>query len=263
MSTELISRNIVSYGWKPQVPDYRDHRFLVIPKGIPASVDLRTSGFMPAIYDQGQLGSCVANAVAGAFEYELKKQRLADFIPSRLFIYYNGRVLENSVSCDCGLEVRDGLKVVNRLGVCSETEMPYNINTFITAPTTGQFTDALKNKATQYMAVMQSLTSIKAALSTGYPVVFGFTVYNTFESIAVSRTGIVPMPTRGNYVIGGHSMVIVGYNDAKQQFLCRNSWGTGWGNAGYCYMPYAYLTNSGLASDFWVIQVVTENNLTK
>jgi C1A family cysteine protease len=105
-------------GWLPDLPDNRDHVFKprrALPR-LPSRVDLRTTGFMPSVYDQGYLGSCTANAVAGAFEYEQKRQGLTDFNPARLFIYYEERRMINTLNEDSGAFIRDGLKVVNRLG---------------------------------------------------------------------------------------------------------------------------------------------------
>lgn len=248
----------IKYGWKPQLPDHRDHTFVVIkaPK-MPTSMDLCTSGFMPAVYDQGELGSCVANATGAAFEYELKRQRLTDFMPSRLFIYYNGRVLEKTVEYDSGLEVRDGLKVVNKQGACTEVELPYDITKFTEKPSDKCYTDGLNNLATSYQAVSQTTLALKTAIYQGYPVVFGFTVYESFESANVARTGLVNLPTRKEKVLGGHSVCIVGFDDRTQRFKCRNSWGISWGQKGYFTMPYAYVTNPGLASDFWIIKSVS------
>ena len=245
------------YGWKPQLPDHRDKVLAPVKVAVPTSIDLRTSGFMPPVYDQGDLGSCVANSTAAAFEYDLRKQRLTSFTPSRLFIYYNGRVLEGTVSTDSGLMVRDGLKVVNKQGVCSEAEWPYTDAQLTVDPTAQCYTDALKSKSTSYQSVSQNLTNIKNALASGYPVVFGFTVYESFESDAVTKTGVVPMPSKSESVLGGHSVCLIGYNDATQRFICRNSWGTSWGQQGYFTMPYAYITNTDLAGDFWVIKAVS------
>jgi C1A family cysteine protease len=251
------ARNISRYGWVPDLPDARD-RIYAAPRptaaALPAMVDL-TSQFGP-VYDQGQLGSCTGNALAGAFEYDLRKQELPDFIPSRLFIYYNERRIEGTVHSDSGAQIRDGVKTLVRQGVCPETSWPYDIDKFANKPTASCYTDALTHQATSYQRVPQVISELKGCLAEGYPFVFGFTVYQSFESEDVAKTGIVPMPSPSESVLGGHAVVAVGYDDSDERFRVRNSWGTGWGQEGYFTMPYAYLTNTGLAADFWTLRLV-------
>jgi C1A family cysteine protease len=245
------------YGWKPDLPDQRDHTFVPMRHFFlraPASIDLRPR--CPAIYDQGQLGSCTANAIAAALEFDQMKQGEGTMVLSRLFIYYNERVMEGTVSSDSGAAIRDGIKSVNRQGACPETEWPYDITQFATQPPAQAYQDAMQHRSMQYARVPRNLGQMKACLMTGYPFVFGFTVYESFESSAVASTGIVPLPAHDEQILGGHAVVAVGYDDIQQRFLVRNSWGDGWGMQGYCTMPYAYLLNNGLASDFWMIRSV-------
>jgi C1A family cysteine protease len=190
-------------------------------------------------------------------------------MPSRLFIYYNERAMEGNTGIDSGAQIRDGVKSVATLGVCPETEWPYDGSA--SDPVTGAFPpgdpaaekptdtcykDALNNRATTYSRVNRNLDQMKACLAAGYPFVFGFTVYESFESADVARTGVASMPAPDEKVVGGHAVLAVGYDDAAQTFLVRNSWGTGWGQAGYFTLPYAYLTTTGLSSDFWTIRIV-------
>jgi len=107
-----------------------------------------------------------------------------------------------------------------------------------------------------YSRLTQSLSQLKGCLASGYPFVFGFTVYDSFESQQVAQTGVVPMPAAGEGVLGGHAVLAVGYDDTQQRFIVRNSWGTGWGMQGYFTMPYAYLTEQNLSSDFWTVRLV-------
>ncbi len=242
------------HGWKPDIPDHRDHIysapfFLILPP----HVDLRPG--CPPIYDQGQLGSCTANAIAAALEFDQMKQGEQAFTPSRLFIYYNERWAEGTIDSDSGAAIRDGIKSVNKQGACNETEWPYDITQFTIQPPTSCYSDALKYRSVSYQRVMRSLRQMKACLASGFPFVIGISVYSSFESDQVAATGIVPMPQHNEDLLGGHCMLVVGYDDTKQAFTTRNSWGA-WGDAGYCYLPYAYLLDSSLSSDFWTIRSV-------
>ncbi len=244
------------YGWTPDRPDQRDHLFSahwLDLLALPSQVDLRPQ--CPAIYDQGQLGSCTANAIAGALEFDQMKQKEQAFIPARLFIYYNERAKEGTVSSDSGAAIRDGIKSVNSQGACNEAEWPYDITRFTVQPPAQCYTDALLRRSLSYQRVTQSLHQMKAVLASGSPIVFGFSVYESFESSAVASTGIVPMPQMSESPIGGHAVMCVGFRDDEQMFTIRNSWGA-WGDNGYCYMPYAYLLSSSLSSDFWTIKSV-------
>jgi C1A family cysteine protease len=250
-------RKIAHYGWIPDLPDQRDFRyaapaaFLV---ALPHTTDLRSQ--CPGVYDQGQLGSCTANAIGGAIEFDRLKQKLPDFVPSRLFIYYNERVIEGTVKSDSGAQIRDGIKSVASQGVCPETEWPYDITKFTVAPPAQAYKDAVTDRAVSYQSLTQDINQMKGCLASGYPFVFGFTVYESFESPAVAQSGHASMPAPGERAIGGHAVMAVGYDDSNMWWVVRNSWGASWGLSGYFTLPYAYLTKPGLASDFWTIRVV-------
>ena len=253
-----MSYSTKHYGWLRDLPDHRDHLYAAPPHiltALPVSIDLRNQ--CPPVYDQGQLGSCTGNGIAAAIQFDRIKQNLKpDFIPSRLFIYYNERVIEHTINSDSGAAIRDGIKTVSKQGDCPESEWPYDITKFATKPTAKCFKDALKYKAVQYQKLLQNLNQLKGCLASGYPIIFGFTVYDSFEGASVAKTGEVPMPGANEQVLGGHCVVAVGYDDSKQCFIIRNSWGDNWGINGYCWMPYAYLTDPNLASDFWTIRLV-------
>jgi C1A family cysteine protease len=250
-------RELRHYGWIPDVPDQRDHLYAVPPQyltELPATADLRAK--CPPVYDQGQLGSCTANAIAGAIEFDRMKQKLSDFVPSRLFIYYNERVIEGTVGIDSGAMIRDGIKSVASQGVCPEAEWPYVISKFTRKPPAKAYKDAKLDRAVQYQSIVQDINQMKGCLASGYPFIFGFTVYESFESPEVARTGHAPMPRFGERAVGGHAVMAVGYDDARQWFVVRNSWGAGWGMKGYFTMPYAYLLQGGLSQDFWTIRLI-------
>jgi C1A family cysteine protease len=254
-----MPRKIAGYGWIPDLPDQRDHLYAAPPpvvSALPPSSDLRAD--CPPVYDQGQLGSCTANAIGGAIEFDQMKQKLADvFVPSRLFIYYNERSIEGTVASDSGAQIRDGIKSVSAQGACHETLWPYDISKFADQPPANCYDDGAKNKAVTYQRVVQNPTQLKGCLASGYPFVFGFTVYESFESQEVAKTGHASMPGSGEKTLGGHAVMAVGYDDASQWFIVRNSWNTTWGMAGYFTLPYAYLTQQELSSDFWTIRLVS------
>jgi C1A family cysteine protease len=245
-------------GWVPDIPDQRDHLYAAPVENLaalPPSADLRAQ--CPPVYDQGQLGSCTANAIGAAIQFEQMKQNLPNpFQPSRLFIYYNERMLEHTVESDSGAQIRDGIKSVNKQGACPEDEWPYDITKFTDKPSDQCYQDATSHRAVSYQRVVQSLNQMKGCLASGYPFVYGFTVYESFESPAVAQSGHAPMPGGNEQVLGGHAVLAVGYDDSNTWFIVRNSWGTGWGMQGYFTLPYAYLIDPNLATDFWTIRLV-------
>jgi C1A family cysteine protease len=256
-NSPLSQRKTAHYGWLPDLPDVRDQLYAApvpLVGALPSKADLRPQ--CPPVYDQGQLGSCTANAIAAAIEFDRLKQKINDFTPSRLFIYYNERAMEHTIDSDSGAQIRDGIKSVGKLGDCPETEWPYDIAKFKTKPASRCYADGLKYKAVLYQRMTQTPSQLKGCLASGYPFVFGFTVYESFESATVARTGHATLPASGEKVVGGHAVAGVGYDDAKQWFIVRNSWGSQWGMKGYFTLPYAYVTENNLADDFWTIRVV-------
>lgn len=253
------NRKVKRYGWVPDLPDHRDVLYAAPAKAIlnlPAQVDLR-SKCPSEVYDQGQLGSCTANAIAGAIEFDLLQSNpKTAFTPSRLFIYYNERVIEGTVDSDSGAQLRDGIKTVAKQGGPPETLWPYDISKFEDKPSANVYKVAAKTKIILYHSLLQNLNQMKGCLVEGYPFVYGFTAYESFESPAVAKTGIVPMPSSSESVVGGHAVLAVGYDDNERRFIVRNSWGPGWGMKGYFTVPYSYLTDPNLANDFWTIRMV-------
>ena len=252
-----MAHKIQRYGWVPDLPDQRDQLYsapVAALKAMPPTTDLTSE--CPPVYDQGQLGSCTANAIGAAFEFELGNQKLPDFMPSRLFIYYNERDMEGTVGTDSGAQIRDGIKSVAKQGVCPEPMWPYVIAKFRTKPPKPCYVEALKHKVSLYQRLVPTLNQLKGCLASGYPFVFGFTVYDSFESPAVAKSGHAPMPAPAEAVIGGHAVMAVGFDDRKQWFIVRNSWGTSWGKKGYFTLPYAYVTDPHMADDFWTIRLI-------
>jgi C1A family cysteine protease len=243
------------YGWK-NGETYRKTEKYVFDFGFSHSaikqLDLREK--CPAVYDQGHLGSCTANAIGFCYHFdELKQSETSVFQPSRLFIYYNERNMEGHTGEDSGAEIHDGVQCINTLGVCSEENWPYDITKFTEKPSDNCYVNAKNHHSISYRAIEQNINQLKAALIDGFPIVFGFSVYESFESDDVAKTGIMPLPKEGEKILGGHAVALVGFDDSKKVFIVRNSWGEIWGDKGYFYMPYEFIINSAYASDFWTI----------
>jgi C1A family cysteine protease len=273
------TKSVPAFGWTPDLPDHRDHVYgaplakLTATAPLPAKADLRRH--CPPVYNQGHIGSCTANAIAAALEFDRKKQKLTDFIPSRLFIYYNERAIEHSTGVDAGAMIRDGIKSVGKKGACPETEWTYDDTEAdgetgvwppgakpAQKPPKSCYTDAKKFQALNYQRVNRDLTQMKGCLADGFPFVFGFTVYRAFVTQEVANTGILNLPAPGEPGANadgspaGHAVLAVGYNDKDQRFIVRNSWGKTWGIKGYFTMPYTYLLDGNLSDDFWTIRLV-------
>ena len=227
------------FGWRPDKPDFRDKVCsLKASSGTSKNVDLRKTGNLPPVYDQGQSSSCTGNAIAAAVEYGMKAQSKKDFIPSRLFIYYNECLMEGTVAVDAGAEIRDGIKVVASLGAPSEDLWPFDLVNITVKPSDKAYEEALKGVIKQYSRVPVKLANIQNVLTHKIPIVFGIMLYESFMSDSVARDGMVPMPQVTEKPVGGHAMLIVGTTDTH--FIVRNSWGQGWGDGGYCYIPHDY-----------------------
>lgn len=253
-----MPRKIKRYGWLPDFPDGRDLLYAApveLVEKLPSKVDLRKQ--CPPVYDQGQLGSCTANAIGAALEFDQMRQKQEAFTPSRLFIYYNERSIEGTVESDSGAQIRDGVKTVAKQGACREDPTwPYQISKFSQRPPKPAYTEGSQHQAIRYLRLSQTLGQLKGCLASGFPFVFGFTVYESFESPQVAKTGHASIPKANEALIGGHAVMAVGYDEARQWFIVRNSWGTGWGMDGYFTLPYPYLLQSSLSSDFWTIRAV-------
>jgi C1A family cysteine protease len=259
-----------------RIPDLRsihDTKYALHPETkkkvtLPPADDL-TDEQSPVV-DQGNLGSCTGNADAGAEEF-LQLMEIKENIPlneapeiyipgefcpvSRLFIYWNERAIEGTTDQDSGASISDGMKALTKWGVCRESVWPYDIGAAFTQPTTAAFAEAEKHKLRHAYRINDGdLTHMKTCIYHGFPFVFGITVYESFESAQATKTGVIPMPQSSESVLGGHAILAVAYDDSTQLVKFKNSWGTSWGQSGYGFLPYAYISNTDLTSDIWTLR---------
>lgn len=255
----IAQRQVKWYGWRPDIPDMRDRKFSAagpFKAALPDQVDLR-KGF-DHIYDQSNLGSCTANAIGMLGQYLMTRSGTKSFTPSRLFIYWNERFIEGDVQNDSGAYIRDGMKVVNTLGCPPESLWWYDVKKFRVKPNKRVFAAGENHKFGEYRRIdNRSLDDMRACLASGFPFVFGFAVYESFEGSTVAKTGVVPMPGPGEAMLGGHAVLAMGYDHSSRRFIVRNSWGRDWGMGGDFTIPYDYLTNNDLADDFWTSRSIT------
>lgn len=237
-----------------RVPDenLRFSPMAAIVSRLPRTVDLRRR--MPPVYDQGNLGSCTAMVFVAAIQFQDPT-----FFGSRLFLYYNTRAIQNNVNIDSGGTLADGINTLEKNGVCSEAIWPYIISKFKIRPSPLCYKNALLHKVLSASNIQSNATSIKQSLVNNNPVACGIAVYSSFETKSVSTTGVVPMPKPGEQLLGGHAVLIVGYDDSKQWWIVRNCWGPKWGAKGYFYLPYAYLANKNYVTELWNITDISKD----
>lgn len=221
--------------------------------------DLRKE--MPEVYDQGSLGSCTGQGLAAIFDHawrkylESKGLRKRWLSPSRLFVYYEERVREGTIDEDAGAQIRTGIDVLAEVGVCRESRWPYRIERWRSRPPEKAYGEApMYGVLHGYKLALGDGKSVRVALTSGRPVVFGALLYSGMGKIT-PRDTLLEMPRKGERPQGGHCMVIVGHDDAAKTYLVRNSWGWRWGDGGHFRMPYAYL-NDRIAGDGWVVDAV-------
>jgi C1A family cysteine protease len=263
-SFPLKIRKVKKYGWIPDIPDQRDI-WTTFPKTIKQlpSVDFRKTNLLPEIYNQGSLGSSVAHAIMAAYEYDLNKGGTQGNSKgnSIQFIYYNQRYITGTTECDSGSSIRDGIKILNRLGTCTTELYPYDPNFFTDRPTDIAYQNAYNYKSIiQYRRVKLDLEDITKSISIGIPIIMGFTVYESFEHPDVARTGIMPLPKLGEKIVGSHCVLIVGHDINRKFILCRNSWGISWGQGGYFWVPFSFI-NVRNCSDLWIISTGSKKQL--
>ena len=262
-------KTINKLGWiKPlETKTYIKVKILKTLKTLPKKIDFRNLYNLPKIYDQSDLGSCTAQALGFAHHFlQIKQKYKSNFTPSRLFIYYQERVYEGNINTDSGAYLSTGIFTLKKDGVCKEKTLPYIINKFKQRPTSKSYSEAKNFKLTNSSGLNIDLHEIKNALANKFPVVFGFLVFKSFLSETVTKTGIVQIPNLlTENIIGGHAVCLVGYDDNTSMFLARNSWGENWGDKGYFYIPYKYVSDSSLCDEFYALKTIknkfTNNNL--
>jgi len=216
---------------------------------------------MPPVYDQGNLGSCTANAIGAAYQYNRIKQKEANPEPiSRLMLYLEERVAENTVEVDEGAQISTGVRCISEIGVCPETLWPYDITKFTVKPPLQCYKSASNHKCTKSYRISNNPIQIKQAILNNLPVILGIVLYQSFESPEVAKTGIVNMPSIEEQCKGGHAVLLVGFDDETQRYKMRNSWGTEWGDKGYFTIPYQYIHDPTLTDDLWVLVSVLDDD---
>lgn len=262
-SYPLPRKYIPRYGWIADTPDNRDYSYSEHRKKVDtAAVSVSSDQYPPIvdlrpldspIFDQEDLGSCSANALVGNLQFLEIKDNIPYVQLSRLFLYYDERSVEHTVNSDSGAQIRDGIKTLAKLGICSEHMWPYDISKFTVQPRHHCYKEAINHKILSYYR-LNTLDDAIHCLSSGYPFVFGFSVYENFESQQVAQTGIVNLPEPNEKLLGGHAVLAVGYDNNQKRFIVKNSWGESWGQKGYFTIGYDYLSNKNLSDDWWTIR---------
>ena len=266
VNRDKVSQRLKTLGQTESVKDMlKKAKIVQLPKTLPATADLRP--WCPPIENQGKLGSCTAHAGIGMVEYFERRAYARHIDASRLFLYKTTRNLMHWTG-DTGAFIRNTMGALVLFGVPPEEYWPYVTADFDKEPPAFCYAFAQSFQAISYYRLDPSgtpkdklLNRIKTNLSGGLPSMFGFTVYSSYSQ--ASTSGLIPYPTKGEQIIGGHAVMAVGYNDgmkirnacpgAKETvgaLLIRNSWGTGWGNSGYGWLPYDYVLK-GNAGDWW------------
>ena len=267
-------------GWKPDIPDVRDHIYAapqqILKEGLPSFVDLRQdhkdsdgacghdedyqSNIPKYINNQLVTNSCVGQSTSMDYESTLLVQDSTNvFTPSKLFIYYNARKAIGQEGIDEGCVIRDAFKSINRDGVVSEADWPFDPNKVTVEPPSELYEKAKDHQVIEYKRIPRSLDQMKGCLAEGYPFVFGFSVYESFYDPETVELGKAHLPVKGDRLLGGHAVICVGYNDADKTFICINSWGKDWGDNGCFTIPYDYLLNENLSDDFWSVRKVEDS----
>lgn len=254
----LPKRPTAWYGCRPDTLDARDATFK--PKGVRLPAEASVRQWLPPVMNQGPLGCCTGHGTTGAYRTLFKKAGLPDIPLSRLQNYFDARLIENCVGEDAGAEIRDNIKAAAVNGIAREDLWPYIVERFKDTPPQDVYTNALQFQALKYERVRVSRSGLMHALAEGFPVIIGITVFDSFESDEVARTGHVPLPDLDlEASVGGHCMLAVEYKKLRTKkdrvvFGVMNSWDTDWGDAGFCYFEDGYLNSPKFGADYWVIR---------
>ncbi|MBW4418504.1 MAG: C1 family peptidase [Myxacorys californica WJT36-NPBG1] len=250
-------------GYRPEKQDSNDKKYSASRdrrEPLPSKIDLRS--YLTPVENQGDTNSCTANAMAGAYEYLANRLLNRSDDVSRLFIYYNARELDGDVAIDEGTYLKSCIKVLRKHGACSEATWAFNPAQILEQPPTEAYEEAANFVIEDAYRVKVDLYEMQSCLADGYPFAFGLQLFSSFQ--AAGSNGLVPMPDPDNEKHdGGHAMLCVGYSDPDQVFIVRNSWGEEWGEQGYCYIPYDYMTKPHLNGDCWVIRQVSDFDLSQ
>lgn len=212
--------------------------------------------FFPELVEQGNMDSCVPTCLSTIFYYNSFKQgNYLNFRISRLFLYYNARELYQEISDDNGARIIDCIKILKKIGSPPEMAHPYNEKFIYKKPNNLSFKLAKYCKLLGFKELQRN--EIKKNLLLNYPVICGIKVYDNFNNEKTIKTGKVLLPENNDEIIGGHSIIIVGYDDNKQKYTFINSWGKSWGNDGFGYIPYDYINNVDLADEFFILTQIT------
>jgi C1A family cysteine protease len=241
----------MNFNTRPSLPDDRDYIYYSDSTEVLREyVDLRE--WDTIIESQYDLGSCAANALTNAYELCVRRMYPEYFTHlSRLFIYYNTRSEYGNIQSDQGMFLRDGLKSLAKFGVCSEQLWPYDVRNFNYTPSEECYEDAKKRKIVKYQKLISNYY-ITQVLNNNKPVVFGMQIYESFMDLN-ERIFTVNFPGRKERSLGSHAMCMVGYDLNNKLFLAKNSFGTSWGNEGYCWIPFDYITQEGY--DIWTFDI--------
>jgi C1A family cysteine protease len=235
--------------------DFRDLPYEPKRNPLKKIVDLRE--WCDTVEQQGHLGSCTGNAVVGAYEMLQNFEKSYKLTLSRLFVYYNSRLIEGNTERDEGAYIRDAVKALKKYGVCAEVYWPYRIERFAMTPDEESYQDAQRRNIKNYYR-LSSLEDILDALNNNWPVVFGMLVYPEFETIT-NEAPVLKMSDTDEEPIGAHAMFLVGYDLDRELVLARNSFGSNWGDGGHCWIPFDYVRREFV--DIWIfdIDLITPN----